>query len=67
MNVFGKNEQFLANNKSKEISKFFEIYKKFNHDCKHYVPSSKKDIIKYENFFGKIFKLIKSGNKIMNY
>ena len=57
MNVFGKNEQFLANYKNKEISKFFEVYKEFNHDDKHYVPSSKKDIIKFENFFGKYLNL----------
>ena len=57
MNVFGKNDQFVDNNKSKEISKFFEVYEEFNHDGKHYVPSSKKDIIKFENFLEKYLNL----------
>ena len=53
MNVFGMNDQFVANDKSKEISKFFEKCEIFCHKGKHFVPSSKADIIKFEDFIEK--------------
>ena len=61
MNVFGKNDQFDANNKSKENNKFFEVYEEFNQDDKHYMPSSKKDIINLKIFRKNIF--IKKNNE----
>ena len=53
MNVFGINDQFVSNDKSKEINKFFEKYEIFCHKGKHFVPSSKADIIKFEEFIEK--------------
>ncbi len=56
MNVFGQNDQFVQNEKSKEIVKFFQNYEIFNHKGKHFVPSSKADIIKFEEFLEKYLK-----------
>ena len=56
LNIFGKNDQFVENSKSKEINKFFNNFEEFNHDGKHYVPSKKNDIIILENFLEKYLK-----------
>ena len=53
MNVYGMNDQYVANDKSKEINKFFDKYEIFCHKGKHFVPSSKNDIIKFEEFIEK--------------
>ena len=53
MNIFGINDQYVTNDKSKEINKFFEKYEIFCHKGKHFVPSSKGDIIKFEEFIEK--------------
>ena len=53
MDVYGINDQFVNNDKSKEITKFFEKYEIFCHKGKHFVPSSKADIIKFEEFIEK--------------
>ena len=53
MDVFGQNDQFVQNEKSKEITKFFSNYEIFCHKGKHFVPSSKADIIIFENFLEK--------------
>ena len=53
MNVYGSNDQYVMNDKSKEIIKFFEKHEIFCHKGKHYVPSSKADIIKFEEFIEK--------------
>ena len=56
MDVFGQNDQFVNNEKSKEITKFFNNYEIFCHKGKHFVPSSKADIIKFEDFLEKYLK-----------
>ena len=56
MDVFGQNDQFVQTEKSKEITKFFNNYEIFCHKGKHFVPSSKQDIIKFENFLEKYLK-----------
>ena len=56
MNVFGENDQFVQTEKCKEITKFFSNYEVFCHKGKHYVPSSKADIIKFEDFLEKYLK-----------
>ena len=56
MDVFGQNDQFVQNEKSKEITKFFNNYEIFCHKGKHFVPSSKADIIIFENFLEKYLK-----------
>jgi hypothetical protein len=53
LDVYGINDQFVSNEKSKEITKFFETYEIFCHKGKHFVPSSKGDIIKFEDFIEK--------------
>ena len=53
MDVYGINDQFVTNDKSKEITKFFEKSEIFCHKGKHFVPSSKADIIKFEDFIEK--------------
>ena len=53
MDVYGINDKFVNNDKSKEITKFFEKYEIFCHKGKHFVPSSKADIIKFEDFIEK--------------
>ena len=53
MDVYGINDQFVNNEKSKEITKFFDKYEIFCHKGKHFVPSSKADIIKFEDFIEK--------------
>ena len=56
MDVFGQNDQFVQNEKSEEITKFFSNYEIFCHKGKHFVPSSKSDIILFENFLEKFLK-----------
>ena len=56
MDVYGQNDQFVQNEKCKEITKFFSNYEIFCHKGKHYVPSSKQDIVKFENFLEKYLK-----------
>jgi len=56
MDVFGINDQFVQNEKSKEMTKFFSNFEIFCHKGKHFVPSSKADIIKFENFLEKYLK-----------
>ena len=56
MDVYGQNDQFVQNEKSKEITKFFNKYEIFCHKGKHYVPSSKADIVKFEEFLEKYLK-----------
>ena len=56
MDVYGQNDQFVQNEKSKEITKFFNNYEIFSHKGKHYVPSSKGDIVKFEEFLEKYLK-----------
>ena len=56
MDVYGQNDQFVQNEKSKEITKFFNKYEIFCHKGKHYVPSSKADIVKFEEFLKKYLK-----------
>ena len=56
MDVFGQNDQFVENEKSKEITKFFSNYEIFCHKGKHFIPSSKADIILFENFLEKYLK-----------
>ena len=53
LDVYGINDQYVSNEKSKEIVKFFEKYEIFCHKGKHFVPSSKSDIIKFEEFIEK--------------
>ena len=45
LDVYGINDQFVSNEKSKEITKFFLYFVIFCHKGKHFVPSSKADII----------------------
>ena len=56
MDVYGQNDQFVENEKCKEITKFFTNYEIFCHKGKHFVPSSKADIIKFEDFLEKYLK-----------
>ena len=56
LNVYGENDQFVLNDKSQEISKFFTYSEDFCHKGKHFVPSSKGDIIKFEEFLEKYLK-----------
>ena len=56
MDVYGQNDQFVQSEKSKEITKFFTNYEIFCHKGKHFVPSSKADIIKFEDFLEKYLK-----------
>ena len=56
MDVYGQNDQFVENEKCKEITKFFTNYEIFCHKGKHFVPSSKADIIKFKYFLKKYLK-----------
>ena len=56
LDVYGQNDQFVENEKCIEITKFFENYEIFCHKGKHYVPSSKADIVRFENFLEKYLK-----------
>ena len=53
LNVFGENDQYVTNDKSEEIVKLFDKYEVFKHKGKHFVPSTKHDILIYENFLDK--------------
>ena len=56
MNVFGEKDQFVQSEKRKDITKFFNNYEVFCHKGKHFVPSSKADIIKFEEILEKYLK-----------
>ena len=56
MNVFGQNDQYVNMEKFKEITKFFNNYEIFCHKGKHFLPSSKADITKFEEFLEKYIK-----------
>ena len=58
MNVYGENDQFVDVENFKVITKFFSNYEVFNHKGKHFVPSSKADINRYEEFLEKYLKNI---------
>ena len=53
LNVYGENDQYVTKDKSEEIIKFFNKFEVFKHKGKHFVPSSKHDIVVFENYLEK--------------
>lgn len=57
LHVYGLSDAFLDCFRSKEILKFFETFEEFPHKGRHFVPSGKEDIEKFESYFEKYLQL----------
>ena len=51
--VFGKNDQYIENERTLALTKFYKKFEIFEHEGKHYVPSKSTDIEIYINFIKK--------------
>ena len=57
LHVYGLSDALLDCSRSKESLKFFTCYEEFPHNGKHFVPSGKADIEKFEAYFEKYLNL----------
>lgn len=57
LHVYGLADMFIDANHSKEALKFFSNYEEFAHNGKHFVPSTKSDVERFEMFLEKYLDL----------
>ena len=57
LHVYGIDDVLLPSAKSKEVLKFFKNYEEFPHKGKHFVPTDKAAVERFENFLEKYLEL----------
>ena len=58
LHVYGLTDELLKCERSKSVLKFFSEYEEFPHPGRHFVPSTKPDVEKFEAFFEKHLDLL---------
>ena len=57
LHVYGLTDELLVSTQSKEALKFFKNYEEYPHKGKHFVPSDKAGVERFENFLEKYLEL----------